>query len=149
MVRPVEDASVPTVIPTIYRTILIGHQDVPKDCGLFRICRDDLRKSVKRTSSLIEIDSACNVRWDDGPLTTRLRNRIDLDCECNGNPHLLECVSECDCLRSAPTVPVNNDCRFPPFVGRENSISVRVEHPDHLTKSPPAMVVPKHYTFGH
>src|SRR6266851_7614006 len=54
---------------------------------------------------------------------------------------------ECDCLRGTPAVPVDNDCRFPLFVGRENPITVRVEHPDHLMKSLPSMVVPKHYSF--
>src|SRR5260370_16236328 len=147
MVRPVEDASIPTVIRTVDRTILIGHQDVPKDCRLFRIYRDDFRTSMKRTSSLIEIDSAGHVRWDDGPPAARLRNGIYLDCECHGNPHRPECVGECDCLRSTPAVPVDNDCRFPLFVGGENPITVRVEHSHHLMKSLPSMVVTKHYSF--
>src|SRR5579862_228636 len=143
----VEGASIPTVIPTVYRTILIGHQDIPKDCRLFRICCDDFRKSVKRTSSLIEIDGACHVRWDDGPLAARFRNRIYLDCECHRNSYLPECVGECDYLRSTPAVPVDNDRRFPFFGGSKNPITVRVDHPGHHMKSLSSMVVPKHYNF--
>src|SRR5260370_40138054 len=104
MVRPVEDASIPTVIRTVDRTILIGHQDVPKDCRLFRICRDDFRTSMKRTSSLIEIDSACYVRWDDDLLASSFRNRIDLDCQCHGNPHWPAVGGPCHCLPGTPAV---------------------------------------------
>ena len=56
-------------------------------------------------------------------------------------------VRERDRLRSTPAVPVDNDRRFPLFVGREDPITVRVEHSHHLLKGLPSMVVPKHYSF--
>jgi hypothetical protein len=129
------------------RTIFIGHQDVPKDTRLFRIFRDDFQKSMKRTSSLREIDSACHVRWNDGSLAARLRNRIYLDCECHGNAHLPECVGECDCLRSTPAVPIDNDSRFPLFARRESPSPSESSIRTTLMKSLPSMVVFERYSF--
>ena len=92
-------------------------------------------------------DSAGYVRWDDGSTAARLGNRVYLDCECDGNPHFPECVGEGDCLRSTPTVPVDDDCRLPLFIGRQNPITVGVEHTNDLMKCLPSMMVPKHYSF--
>src|SRR5260370_14598571 len=128
--RFVEGPRVPTVVVAIDWTVFICHPNVPEDLCPCRINRDNLRRPMKRTFCLIEVDCACYVRGDSRGLVTRFRNRVYLDGERHGNAHLVQLMGECDCLRSTPTVPVDNDCGslFLEGVRKANVVGIEEAH---------------------
>src|SRR5260370_3576249 len=100
---------------------------------------------MKRTFCLIEVDRVCYVRGDRGGLVTRFSNSVYLDGERHRNAHLVQLAGECDCLRSTPTVPVDNDCGSLFLERRQNAIVVGIEEADNLMKGLSPMMVPIHF----
>ena len=87
VVRFVEGPRVPTVVVAIDWTVLIGHSNVPDDLCPCGINSDNLRRAMKRTFCLIEVDRGCHVRGDGGGLVSRFSNRVYLDGKRHRNTH--------------------------------------------------------------
>src|SRR6266478_3407428 len=99
---------------------------------------------MKRACRLIEIDCACHVRGDRRGPVTRFGNRVYLDGERHRNIHLPQLAGECDCLRSTPTMPVDDNGRSL-FLGRgEDAIVIGIEQAHNLMESLSPMVIPEY-----
>ena len=110
-----------------------------------RVHCDDFRGSMKRAFCLVEVDGAGYVRGDCGFLVTRFGDRVYLDGERYRNINLPQLTCECDCLRSTPTVPVDDDGRLFFLDGREDAIVVGIEEAHDLMKGLSAMVIAEHF----
>src|SRR5271168_4359707 len=143
--RFVQGPRIPTVVVAIYGTVFIGHPKVPDDLCPCGIDGDNFGGSMQRTFCLIEIDRACYVRGELGGLVTRFSNSVYLDGERDGNAHLPQLTGECNCLRSTPTVPVDDNCRSLFLEGREDAVVVGIEEAHDLTEGLSTMVIPEHF----
>ena len=82
---------------------------------------------MKQSSGLIKIDRAGHVRRNRGSTPSRLSNSIDLDGKQYRKIVFSQFRGECDCLRGAPTVAVNDNSRLVFFGGRRSAVMIAGE----------------------
>ncbi|MGC1361349.1 MAG: hypothetical protein WA419_22800 [Silvibacterium sp.] len=78
---------------------------------------------------------------------TRFSNTVYLDGERHWDTHLPQLTGECDCLRSTPTVPVDDNCCSLFLDGREDAVVIGIEEAHDLMEGPSPMVISEYFSM--
>src|SRR5215471_8658428 len=99
----------PRIVVAIDGAILICHPKVANHVCAFRIKRANARPAMNEASCLVEVDEIPNVGRNYCIVVTWFMDAVHQYCEGHRNVQSAQVTSQCHCLRSAPTVAIDND----------------------------------------